>query len=256
MNHFPHLNYDDLANEYNQRYQTIPVPERSDTLLDLVQQVNAQRILEVGSGTGYWLNFLSPHVGHVYGLDYSRGMLHQAKNQPGKLDLSQGNAVHLPFQDDTFDLIYNVDAIHHFTDKRAYVAEAFRALRPGGMLAVIGHDPHNPENSWYVYDYFEAVYLTDLQRYPSRSAILEWMKTAGFMELATQTIERITETHIGNRVLRDPYLKKNSSSQLALLNEKTYLAGINKIRTALASKHDIVFQTDLHVKLIRGTKPA
>ena len=73
MTSTPRPNYDNIAPEYNQRYDSSPVPERAKALLDLVQQIKARRVLEVGCGTGFWLNLLGARVETAYGLDYSLG---------------------------------------------------------------------------------------------------------------------------------------------------------------------------------------
>ncbi|MFM8369080.1 MAG: class I SAM-dependent methyltransferase, partial [Chloroflexota bacterium] len=86
----PKLNYDQIAQQYNQRYPDSQNWQRGQALLDLAKQVKAQAILEVGSGTGFWLNLLNQTNAALYGLDYSMGMIRQAKGQPAPLHLSRG----------------------------------------------------------------------------------------------------------------------------------------------------------------------
>ncbi len=48
-----------------------------------------------------------------------------------------------------------------------FIKEAYRVLKPGGVLAVIGHDPHEEGvSAWYIYTSFDGVYATDKKRYP------------------------------------------------------------------------------------------
>ena len=157
------LNYDQIASDYNQRYPDSQTWDRGQALLKLASQLKAKTILEVGSGTGFWLNLLHQVTPRLYGLDFSAGMISQARKQPAPIKLTRGTAIQLPYQSGTFDLLYCVDAIHHFGDHRAFIAEAFRVLKKGGALAVLGHDPHEAgEDSWYIYNYFEDVYDTCL----------------------------------------------------------------------------------------------
>jgi len=255
MTHHPHLNYDNIAPEYNQRYDSSLVPERANALISLIQQVKARRILEVGCGTGFWLNLLASRVKAACGLDYSSGMLEQAKRQPSPLELLRGDAIHLPYQDNLFDLVYCVDAIHHFGKPDVFIFEAFRVLRPGGALAVVGSDPHSGDDTWYVYEYFEEVLETDLQRFPSEIAILTWMRGEGFQNILSKGIEHISDVHFGTDVFNDPFLKKNSCSQLALLSDKAYQAGLEKIKVAAASEEQVVFRNELFIKMFTGFKP-
>ena len=195
----------------------------------------------------------------MYGLDYSFGMIRQAKGQSASLQLLRGSGVSLPYRDESFDLLYSVDAIHHFGDHRAFVSDAFRVLKPGGAFVTIGHDPHEGTTKWYAYDYFDGVYDTDLRRYPSGMSMIKWMKVTGFENTSTQTVEHINNVHVGDGVLRDPFLKQNATSQLALLDSKTYDAGVERIKRTLAEakkkNESIVFNADIQVKMFLGYKP-
>lgn len=253
------LNYDRIATEYNQRYPSSQQWERGQALLNLASQVHAQTVLEVGSGTGFWLNLLHAKVPDVFGLDYSLGMIREAQRQPAPLKLLRGSAPYLPYRDGIFDLVYCVDAIHHFGDHRRFISEAFRVLKPGGALAVIGHDPHEGTSRWYIYDYFHGALDTDLRRYPSGRTVIQSMMSEGYVNVSMQTVEHILNLHVGYAVLRDPFLKKSATSQLALLSDDEYAAGIKRIKQAIdnASERDekIIFSSDIHVQMLLGFKP-
>ena len=253
------LNYDQIASDYNQRYPDSQTWDRGQALLKLASQLKAKTILEVGSGTGFWLNMLHQVTPQLYGLDFSAGMISQARKQPAPIKLTRGTATQLPYQSGTFDLLYCVDAIHHFGDHRAFIAEAFRVLKKGGALAVLGHDPHEAgEDSWYIYNYFEDVYDTDLRRYPSGKSVMDWMKADGFQNISAQEVEKIINIHVGDGVFNDPFIKQNATSQLALLSAEKYQSGLKRIRESLeqarAGKERIVFRSQISVKMFLGYK--
>ena len=253
------LDYDQIASNYNQRYPSQQPTQRGSALLNLARQVNALNILEVGSGTGFWLNFLHQAARGLHGLDYSTGMLKQAKQQPAPLKLARGTALQLPYRNQSFELIYCVDAIHHFVDHKTFISEAFRVLKPGGALAIIGFDPHEERTTWYIYNYFNDVYDNDIRRYPSGNSILNWMQEEGFGNISSQTAEHILNVHVGEAVLSDPFLKHNSTSQLALLSSDSYQSGLQNIKSAIteaeARNEYISFRSDFFVKMYLGYKP-
>lgn len=253
------LNYDQIASDYNQRYPDSQTWDRGQALLKLASQLKARTILEVGSGTGFWLNMLHQVTPRLYGLDFSAGMISQARKQFAPIKLTRGTAIQLPYQSGTFDLLYCVDAIHHFGDHRAFIAEAFRVLKKGGALAVLGHDPHEAGgDSWYIYNYFEGVYDTDLRRYPSGKSVMDWMKADGFQNISAQEVEKIVNIHVGDGVFNDPFIKQNATSQLALLSAEKYRSGLKKIRETLeqarAGNERIVFRSQISVKMFLGYK--
>lgn len=51
-------------------------------------------------------------------------------------DLVQGDGVKLPFKEGSFDAIIGLDIFEHIEDDRAAFAEAFRVLRPGGIVVL------------------------------------------------------------------------------------------------------------------------
>ena len=115
----PSTNYEELAPVYDRRYTTSPLSGVGVALEGLVRAIGAPRVLEAGCGTGHWLELLLPVVSDIYGLDFSPGMLAQAQSREKDLRLVHGRATQLPFANQVFDLVFCVNAIHHFGDPRA-----------------------------------------------------------------------------------------------------------------------------------------
>ncbi len=131
-------------------------------------------------------------------------------------------------------------------------------LRDGGALAVIGMDPHQQRHTWYVYEYFAGVYETDLARFPSWETVLDWMRVAGFQQTKRRPVEHIINHKTEKTVLNDPFLRKHTSSQLALLSDAAYAAGVQRIKTAVAEAETagktLTFPTELIMEMVCGTK--
>jgi len=248
------VNYNAIASTYNQRYDQHSLPGVARELRHLIERGHVRDVLEVGCGTGHWVIELRDLAHQVCGLDLSLGMLRQAQAQATHLPLVNGDANHLPFATESFDLVLSVNALHHYTDKRAFITEAQRLLRPGGALAIINMDPHIERDIWYLYDYFEGVRARDFQRFPSGGQLLDWLKAAGFTRAEWRVAERIHQEFVGRAVLDNPFTQKHGSSQLALLSDEAYAAGLQLIQAALAELggDEKVFIADQWLTLIVG----
>lgn len=252
----PQVDYDPIADGYDQRFLHDTSTGISSSLQRLIKTFDVQRVLEVGCGTGHWLALLSNHVPSLYGLDLSGGMLLKARQRTLPVGLAQGRAEQLPFQTDRFDLIYCVNAIHHFNLPESFVHEGARLLRPGGLLAVIGSDPHDASHTWYVYDYFEGTYQTDLERFPSQQDIFSWMQADGFEDMQHRLANHIQDVRHGRDVLQDPFLEKEATSQLTLLSDGAYQAGLDRIQADLdkasARGEELSFRADIRIFMTWG----
>ncbi len=107
-------------------------------LLDLSE---ADRLLDVGGGTGRVAAPLAGMAGQTVIADPSIKMLQYAREK--KLVTVCAPAEALPFPNDSFDKIIMVDAFHHVNDQRVTVSELWRVLHPGGKLLILEPDIHN-----------------------------------------------------------------------------------------------------------------
>jgi ubiquinone/menaquinone biosynthesis C-methylase UbiE len=260
-----HVDYDRIAPTYNQRFGENDRSGTTEALLAIARDLAASRedtprVLEVGCGTGKWLTDLDTAMPravtlHIYGIDLSMGMLRQACRRRAALRLARGRAERLPFPAAAFEWVYCVNAIHHFDRPHAFISEACRLLRHGGRLTVVGMDPHGRRESWYVYRYFDGVYETDLWRFPSWAEIADWMSAEG-LAVECRIVDRIWAPKKGRAVLDDPFIRQDACSQLALLSQEAYRAGLRRIEAALdraeAVGETLLFPVDTPLAMICG----
>ncbi len=248
--------YNRVSGGYNGRYEQNPLAGVAATLRALVAQIGARRALEVGCGTGHWLETLAPDLDLIVGLDPSIGMLTQAQTRPGMIALVNGRDDALPFADHSFDFIYVVNALHHFNDKPGFPAAVKRLLRPGGALALIGHDVPSALGHWTIYEYFPETIDLDRARYPLWSDVQAWMTAAGYSIEPLRAAERIYKEHRGRAVLSDHFMQRGGTSQLFLLTDEQYQAGIDRItrviEAAEARGEEAVFRTDIQLYVAVG----
>jgi ubiquinone/menaquinone biosynthesis C-methylase UbiE len=129
MSHFNHFDF--LAPLYDRFIQPSD-PKRMRSLARLPVIGN---LLDVGGGTGRISYNLIDWVTRIVIVDSSMGMLSQAVKKSSFLAVcsySEG----LPFEDESFERVIIVDAIHHVNDFRATAGELWRVLKPGGRIVI------------------------------------------------------------------------------------------------------------------------
>ncbi|MBN1217617.1 MAG: methyltransferase domain-containing protein [Anaerolineae bacterium] len=256
------VNYDAIAPTYDQRTQGGYLEGVTLALQNLARQVKAQRVLDLGCGTGRSLRGLADNFQPsptCYGLDFSGGMLQQAQRFDARYRLVNASAPCPPFVPASFDLIFCVHAFHHFPDKPQVVQAAYRILRPGGIFAIVNFDPYESRHNWYVYDYFEGVYETDLRRFPRLAELEAMLIQTGFQHVSQTMVEHISDTIMGEAIFDNYFLRKDSNSQLILLSDEAYQTGLARMRARLAEAkangENIAFQTEIKNWMCYGLKP-
>ena len=97
------------------------------------------RVLEVGCGTGLILERLAEVAQRAQGIDLSPGMLERARARG--LDVVEGSATSIPFEDDAFDLTVSFKVLPHVPDVGRALSEMARVTRPGGHLVAEFYNP-------------------------------------------------------------------------------------------------------------------
>ena len=102
-----------------------------------------ERVLDVGVGTGLALPSYPSHA-RIVGIDLSEGMLRRARrrveeSQMDWVQLSLGNALQLPFPDNTFDHVLLSHVVTVVSDAVKLIEETRRVTREGGQIVIINH---------------------------------------------------------------------------------------------------------------------
>jgi ubiquinone/menaquinone biosynthesis C-methylase UbiE len=253
-----YLDYNPISSTYNKRYKVSKLPGVEIALEELFNKFSGKNILEVGCGTGYWLNkFHSPKY-NLFGLDISTGMLREAQNYSTEFFLICSDAGFLPFLLNSFDMIFIVNALHFLNKKNKFIYDAYKLLRSNGTLIIINYDPRTNDNTWYLYDYFKNRYKFDLERYTLFETVEKWLNNSGFRNISLRNIDKVYTKYLGKEVLEDPFLEKNQTSQLASLSKSEYNAGFELLKKDVLSaeqkNEQIKFITRLTFKMITAQK--
>ncbi len=125
----------------------LPALAVETALLSLIPDQGAGRLLDIGTGTGRVLELLAPRVTEALGIDASKAMLALARARLSKAEYAHcavrlGDMYRLPLTDASFDIVVLQMVLHYAEDPAGAIAEALRALRPGGRLIVIDLAEH------------------------------------------------------------------------------------------------------------------
>jgi len=131
------------AQNYERTIVTYTMGPFAAILLELANPRPGEHVLDVACGTGVAARLTAPRVGatgSVVAVDINPAMLAVARSLPTPagacIDWREGNALSLPFSEDTFDVALSQHGLQFFPDRPAALREMYRVLRPGGRVAI------------------------------------------------------------------------------------------------------------------------
>ena len=177
-----------------------------DAMMDWIAPLAGQRLLDVAGGTGdISFRFLKrAGYGHATVCDLTEPMLiegrkrAEADQMADQLNWVVGDAMALPFDDNTFDVYTISFGIRNVTRPQDALNEAYRVLKPGGRLMVLefSHIP-NDMMQWmydkYSFNFIPTMgkiiandrdsyqYLVEsIRKFPDQDTFLNMVRAAGF----------------------------------------------------------------------------
>jgi ubiquinone/menaquinone biosynthesis C-methylase UbiE len=111
---------------------------------DLVGDVRGRNVLDLGCGTGRHSVWLASQGATVTAVDFSQGMLDEARRKPGADNvrfLAHDLHRRLPFPDATFDLVVSGLVLEHLRELNPFFAEARRVVKRNGRAVVTAMHP-------------------------------------------------------------------------------------------------------------------
>ena len=177
-----------------------------DAMMDWLAPRPGQRLLDVAGGTGdIAFRFLKrAGHGHATVLDLTEPMLIEGRKRAeaaamaDSLDWLVGDAMALPFADNSFDVYTISFGIRNVTRPEAALSEAFRVLKPGGRLMVLEFSQIPNAMLQWAYDLYSFhiiprmgqtiagdrdsyQYLVEsIRRFPDQETFLHMLRAAGF----------------------------------------------------------------------------
>lgn len=108
------------------------------------------KVLDIGCGNGYVLSRYARHGADVTGVDLTATAVELSRKRfaleglPGQFVEIDGH--HLPFPDNTFDIVCSMGVLHHIANPAPTVSEMYRVMKPGGRLIVMLYHRYSWKN--------------------------------------------------------------------------------------------------------------
>ena len=135
-------------------------------------------VADLGCGTGQLTQSLAAFAGRVIGVDASPAMLRSARARLGGLanvELRRGELEALPIEENALDVAFLVLVLPYLADPVPVIAEATRALKPGGRLLITDLMPHERA------EYRQT--LGHLRQGVSEAQVREWLTAGGLTQV-------------------------------------------------------------------------
>jgi demethylmenaquinone methyltransferase / 2-methoxy-6-polyprenyl-1,4-benzoquinol methylase len=176
------------------------------------------RALDVATGTGDLAIELRRRVGpegEVVGSDFSEAMLELARRKAPELRFEHGNALELPYDDDSFDAATVGFGARNFSDLPQGLREMARVVRRGGRVVILEiTTPERPPLSWFFRLWFDRLvpllgrfagdsdaysYLpSSVRRFPNARGLAAAMSAVGMVDVRwLLTAGGIIAIHVG-----------------------------------------------------------
>jgi DNA gyrase subunit B len=166
---------------YDHRSSWIMNPGILDMILAASRASADAELLDVCCGTGAVGGAFKGRVRRRVGLDLTEAMLDVAR---GRLDeVFQGDALHMPFPAQSFDLVVSRQALHFFDDPSKVIAEMYRVAKPGGQIILGQRVPYGDADSAWMAE-LNRLKQPNLKTFMLESHLTDGIERAGFRDLA------------------------------------------------------------------------
>ena len=214
--------FDDVAERYDLTNDVLALGQTRlwrRAVVNAVSPVPGDIVLDLAAGTATSSQPFRDRGAYVVPCDFSLGMLQVGRARQPDLPLTAGDALHLPFADESFDAATMSFGLRNVADVDAALAELHRVVRPGGRLVVceFSHPTWAPLRTVYSEYLMGAlpsvarrvssnpdayVYLAEsIQAWPDQPALAARMQGAGWAEVSWLNLTGgIVALHRGRRV--------------------------------------------------------
>ncbi|MDO5374766.1 demethylmenaquinone methyltransferase [Staphylococcus rostri] len=199
-----HEVFQNISDKYDRLNNIISFEQHKSWRKKVMKEMNVQPgaiALDVCCGTADWTIALSHAVGpdgEVTGLDFSENMLKVGEQKTSTMEnirLVQGDAMALPFDDNTFDYVTIGFGLRNIPDYKVALAEMYRVLKPGGMAVCLEtSQPTMPVFKQGYQLYFKFIMPLFGKLFAKSKQEYEWLQQSAFDFPDRETLKKLFES--------------------------------------------------------------
>ena len=211
--------FDDVAHRYDFLNDLLSLGRTKAwrrVVTSIIAPKPGMKILDIAAGTGSSSRPLVDKGAEVTALDFSHGMIEQGRKQNKNINFVQGNALKLPFEDNSFDVTTISFGLRNTSNTEKALKEALRVTKDGGRIVVAEFShPVNPVFKKIYLNYLMKalpvivkkisknpdayIYLAEsIRAWPDQAELASIMRDSGFKSVAWQDLTfGIVAVHIG-----------------------------------------------------------
>ncbi len=175
-------------------------------VVDAVGAAPGQKVLDLAAGTGTSSEPYADAGIHVVACDFSIGMLKVGKRRRPDIDFVAGDAMNLPFADNSFDASTISFGLRNVMDPKKALREMLRVTKPGGKVVVaeFSHPTVAPFRTVYTEYLMRAlppiartvasnpdayVYLAEsIRAWPNQDSLSAWLSESGWQDVTYRNL--------------------------------------------------------------------
>ena len=211
--------FDDVAHRYDFLNDLLSLGRTKAwrrVITSIIAPKPGMKILDIAAGTGSSSRPLVDKGAEVTALDFSHGMIEQGRKQNKNINFVQGDALKLPFEDNSFDVTTISFGLRNTSNTEKALKEALRVTKDGGRIVVAEFShPVNPVFKKIYLNYLMKalpvivkkisknpdayIYLAEsIRAWPDQAELASIMRDSGFKSVAWQDLTfGIVAVHIG-----------------------------------------------------------
>jgi len=211
--------FDDVAHRYDFLNDLLSLGRTKAwrrVVTSIIAPKPGMKILDIAAGTGSSSRPLVDKGAEVTALDFSHGMIEQGRKQNNNINFIQGDALKLPFEDNSFDVTTISFGLRNTSNTDKALKEALRVTKDGGRIVVAEFShPVNPIFKKIYLNYLMKalpvivkkisknpdayIYLAEsIRAWPDQAELASIMRDSGFKSVAWQDLTfGIVAVHIG-----------------------------------------------------------